>query len=104
MLTSHLCCGIMRNRKGSRPFSSVTSLSEEHAVRAPEPPASQNDPSLNPTGPRTYEDTAVRPHPQGPNSPGASEPGDMGAPEKRDYEKAPKQTPPSEGGLGYRGA
>jgi hypothetical protein len=73
-------------------------------VRAPEPPASPNDPSLNPTGPRTYEDTAVRPEPQGPNSPGASEPGDMGAPEERDYEKAPKQTPPSEGGLGYRGA
>lgn len=87
-----------------RPFSSVIFLSVEHVVRAPESPASQNDPSLNPTGSRTYEDTAVRPQPQGPNSPGASEPGDMGAPEECDYEKASKETPPSEGGLGYRGA
>ncbi len=48
--------------------------------------------------------TAVRPRPQGPDSPSASELGDMGAPEERDYEKAPKETPPAEGGLGYRGA
>jgi hypothetical protein len=76
----------------------------ENALKAPEPPAYQNDPSLNPIGPRTFEDQPVRPHPQGPNSPGASEPGDMGAPEERDYEKAPKETSPSECGLGYRGA
>ena len=73
-------------------------------MEAPQPPFQPNDPSLNPTGPRTYKDAPVQPHPQGPNSPGASEPGDMGMPEQRDYEKAPKETQPLEGGLGYRGA
>lgn len=54
-----------------------------------DPKTPGNDPGWNPTGPRTHEDRAVRPNPQGPLSPGATEPGDMGAFEGGDHEAPP---------------
>lgn len=63
----------------------------------------QNDPTENPIGPRTYDDKAVSRPVQSPNSHGATEPGDMGAPESEDYEQPPRENPSSTGNSGYRG-
>lgn len=63
----------------------------------------QNDPTENPTGPRTYPDKPVSRPVQGPNSPGATEPGDMGASDSENSEQAPRENPGADGKSGYRG-
>ncbi len=72
-------------------------------MRRADPKTPENDPSRNPTGPWTYEDRTVRPEPQGPLSPGATEPGDMGAFEGRDHEVPPDATADADHTDGDRG-
>ncbi|PXW55545.1 hypothetical protein [Methylobacterium sp. B4] len=59
-----------------------------------------DDPAETP-GARTYEQREVSPSVQGRRSPGATEPGDIGA--QRDEEAPPRERPRPEDGQGYRG-
>lgn len=58
----------------------------------------------NPPGARTYPPEAVPKRPQGPRSPGQSEPGDMGAFDNKTYAEPQHESPAGNRGSGYRGA
>lgn len=58
----------------------------------------------DPAGARPYPPEPVAKRPQGPRSPGQSEPGDMGAFDNRDYAEPQHESPAGDGGTGYRGA
>ncbi|WP_267359105.1 MULTISPECIES: hypothetical protein [unclassified Methylobacterium] len=67
-----------------------------------DPKRPETDPAETPPGERAYEDLPVKDTVEGPRSPGATEPGDMGAPEG-DQEALPHEHPRDDG-KGYRGA
>ncbi|MDP4021806.1 hypothetical protein Q8W71_04135 [Methylobacterium sp. NEAU 140] len=61
----------------------------------------ETDPAEAPTGGRAYEDRPVRGVPQGGDSPGATEPADIGGSD-RGTEPPPRERPRDDG-PGYRG-
>ncbi|WP_238296778.1 hypothetical protein [Methylobacterium soli] len=56
-----------------------------------------------PSGARPYPSGSVAKRPQGPNSPGESEPGDMGAFDNQEYEEPQHESTQGNDESGYRG-
>lgn len=57
-----------------------------------------------PSGARPYQTEDVAERPQGPRSPGGSEPGAMGAFDDKEYEEPQHESPEGNGKRGYRGS
>ncbi|SDO68859.1 hypothetical protein SAMN05216360_13713 [Methylobacterium phyllostachyos] len=72
-------------------------------MSAPDPNTAQTVLAEDPPGARTYPPEPVAKAPQGPRSPGQSEPGDMGAFEAQTDAAPGAENPAGDGGTGYRG-
>lgn len=70
----------------------------------PDPRPAREGRAENEPGARPYPPTDVSKRPQGPRSPGQSEPGDMGAFDGKSCGESQHESPAGDGGSGYRGA
>ncbi|WP_162560594.1 hypothetical protein [Methylobacterium durans] len=68
-----------------------------------DPKAPQDVIAEVPAGTRPYQSGDVADRPQGPWSPGQSEPGDMGAFDNKEYEEPQHESTKGDGESGYRG-
>ena len=79
-------------------------MDRERAMSRTEPTPAQEVVTEAPSDARPYPPSDVAVRPQGPRSPGESEPRDMGAFDDEEYEEPQYESTKGNGKSGYRGA